>query len=59
MNSLKLKDHEIASSVAIPAIPSWLLAMPLIDLQIHKIMKKPEMNIPTELVVQQYIIQEY
>ncbi|KAI7808137.1 hypothetical protein IRJ41_016520 [Triplophysa rosa] len=59
VNSLELKDYEIAPSVAIPAIPPWLFPMPLIDLQIHKIMKEPEMNIPTKLVVQQYIIKEY
>ncbi|XP_016409773.1 RNA-directed DNA polymerase from mobile element jockey-like isoform X2 [Sinocyclocheilus rhinocerous] len=58
-NSLELKDHEIAPSVAIPAIPPWLFPMPLIDLQIHKVIKKPEMNMPTEVVVQQYIKQEY
>ncbi len=48
-NSLELKDHEIAPSVAITAIPP-------IDLQIHE-KKKTEMNIPTELVVQQYLMQ--
>ncbi len=56
---MELKDHEIAPSVAIPAIPPRLFPMPLIDLQIHKIIKKPEMNIPTDLVVQQYLMQEY
>ncbi len=48
-NSLELKDHEIAPSVAITAIPP-------IDLQIHEKEKKTEMNIPTELVVQQYLM---
>ncbi len=56
-NSLELKNHEMAPSVAIPAIPPWLFPMPLIDLQIHKRIKNPEMNMPTELVVQQYIMQ--
>ncbi len=58
-NCLELKDHEIAPSVAIPAIPPWLFPMPLIDLQIHKRIKKTEMNMPTELVVQQYIMHYY
>lgn len=57
-NSLELKDHEIAPSSAIPAIPPWLFPMPLIDLQIHERIKKTEINMPTELLVQQYM-QEY
>uniref|UniRef100_A0A8C1XU29 Uncharacterized protein n=1 Tax=Cyprinus carpio TaxID=7962 RepID=A0A8C1XU29_CYPCA len=59
VNSLKMKDHDIAPSVAIPAIPPWLFPMPLINLQIHKVIKKQEMSLPTEIVVQQYISQEY
>ncbi len=55
---MELKDHEIAPSVAIPAIPPWLFPMPLIDLQIHKRIKKTEMNMPTELVVQQLLLQQ-
>ncbi len=53
-NSLELKDHEIAPSVAIPAIPPWLFSwlFPIIK-------KKTEMDIPTELVVHQYLMQEY
>ncbi|XP_046732719.1 uncharacterized protein LOC124403146 [Silurus meridionalis] len=59
VDKLEPKNHEIAPSVALPAIPPWLFHNPVIDLRVAKLLSNLGKNVSIELIVQQYITREY
>ncbi len=54
-----INDIKISSTVAIPIIPPWLFQMPMVDLQLHFEINEKERCMPKEIVVDQYLKQNY